>query len=926
MAVIPQASGVAPSGAGAIPAPARPYQQAGEAGTPGGQGAAAGAARMQLGQALGQFGQQIGNAADIAAREALREQAMSNEAMARDADSEAAIGMSNIYNEYSTMEGEKAVGAKDGFMARMQDARKAALDLMPNPQARRMLDSVVTRRVGFYQEAIGRYAAGEQKKWQARSATGAAAVATDQAAVFRNDPALLDRLVESGVGNVLALGEIQGWDADTQSAKVAAYKGDAYTKVIQQMLGDNNVDGAVATFERVKDGLDAASQAQISQMLLPKRRQQQTQMDYASAMGTGPGTATTIADAIMMQESGGRDGLVSVDGARGKFQIMPGTFAQFAQPGESIDVAADNAAVGRRIIDSYSQKWGGDPARVAVAYFSGPGNVSEPGSPKPWKEDRRDGNGMSVSRYVSQVTGRLRTSTEGAPEYQRPDFAAARERAMDIAGDDPDRLQRLLSRVNQGEAQYNSTTKAERDTLTARLNDTQAALADGRAVAIPETDIRRLYPREQADEIVGKLTEVRQQGYAYQAVQFASPAERAALLASYDDVGKAPSGTDAEVQAGYAQRAKSRAATVAAIQRVDEQIKKDPAAYALQSPAVAAYAAADALGRPGGQEAYARATLGEQERLGVPEAERRVLPKAQIASLVQQITQADPEKVPAALVLDQIGQKFGDAWPAVFRDMVRGGLPKPYAILGSMSHPDQVGARGDAQRMLAVMSDEKRGGMSALRANVVDGAVSAKSIDDGLDAALAQFQETSRFMTGGTDLYATTREFVKGMAYYYAGQGASPNKALAQAVGGVLNAKYDFDGSMRVPKGMLGLAKEVTSDIQAQLGAAALAAVPEGPMAETQRARLVTAAQNGFWVPNADDTGLVLMAQYRNGPAGIPVYEPVRGADGAQVSVRFDHMDALRNTATTRNTERRGALPARPPIDALGNPVLVAPR
>ena len=893
MATIPTVQGpsVGP-GAGNVMQATRAFQQAGEAGTPGGQGAAIGAGLMNLGQGVGRAG-------DILAAEALKEQALSNEAMARDADSAAATALGGIYNEYASKEGQDAVGAKDAYMQRMLDARKEALATMPNPEARRMLDSVLTRRVGFYQESIGRYAATEQKKWQARSAQGAARVAADQAQIFQNVPQLMDNLVESGVANIANLGELHGWDKDTTTAEQAAYRGKTYSALIQNMLGQNNVEQAQQTFDRVKDRLDAGSVAHIQQMLLPHVRKQQTQMDYA-ALGGG---VSSITEAIRAQESGGRPGQVSVQGARGTMQVMPDTFADNAQPGESFDNPDDVDAVGARLVQKYEQQYAGDPERVAVAYFSGPGNVSEPGSPNPWKEDRKDGNGKSVSSYVKDVTSRLKKDTTAAPVYERPDFAAMRERAAGIAGDDTDRYARLLAKINQSEAQYNSTTKAQRDTLGARLNDVQAALADGREVAIPETEIRRLYPRQVADETIGKLIEIRQQGYAYQAVQFSSPAEFAALMAGYEDVGKAPGGTDAQVQAGYAQRAKIRETLITARQRAVEAMRKDPAAYVEGAPAVAAALAS------GDQEAYARATLGEQERLGLAETDRRVLPKTVTAGLVQKVMEADPAKAPAALVGQEIAKTYGGMWPAVFRDMAREGLPADYALLFSSDHPGQVGFRGDMQRMMAIKAE--KGGMETLRTAAKGAGVDPKTIDDGLVGVLAQFQETTRFMTKGADLYKDVHEAVRGMAYYYARQGASASQALSQAVGGLLNAKYDFSGSMRVPKGQLGLAQEVTASVQRGLTVADLAGVDAGPIAAETAADLLAVAKRGFWTTNADDTGLVLMGTYKNGATGWQGYEPVRRANGEIVTVPFNRMDAMRN-----------AQRARPPAPPVGGSVM----
>lgn len=124
--------------------------------------------------------------------------------------------------------------------------------------------------------------------------------------------------------------------------------------------------------------------------------------------------------AIFGQESdSGRNSQTSVTGARGGMQIEPETFKQYASAGENIDNPSDNRAVGNRILTDYWKRYGGDPARAAVAYFSGPGNVAPPGSPTPWKKDKADPTGKTVSSYVNDVlrkmgVGQLREAMEPA--------------------------------------------------------------------------------------------------------------------------------------------------------------------------------------------------------------------------------------------------------------------------------------------------------------------------------------------------------------------------------------------------------------------------------------------------------------------------------------------------------------------------------
>lgn len=129
--------------------------------------------------------------------------------------------------------------------------------------------------------------------------------------------------------------------------------------------------------------------------------QNQAELDKFSPQGM------SIADSIHQQESGGKANATANGVSVGGWQVTPGTFAQYAKPGEDINNPKDNEAVGRRIIDDLSTKFNGDPERVAVGYFSGEGNVAPAGSATPWISDTHDKNGKSVSSYVSDVTGRM---------------------------------------------------------------------------------------------------------------------------------------------------------------------------------------------------------------------------------------------------------------------------------------------------------------------------------------------------------------------------------------------------------------------------------------------------------------------------------------------------------------------------------------
>jgi hypothetical protein len=192
----------------------------------------------------------------------------------------------------------------------------------------------------------------------------------------------------------------------------------------------------------------------------------QKAINDAGVAFTQPGTAPTVNQAILGQEGNKDNEATSVNGAVGPAQVIPSTFSQYAQPGERIDNPTDNRNVANRIINDYSQRYPGDPARVAVAYFSGPGNVAPAGSATPWINNAKDGTGKTTSSYVSDVLGRL----QGANPHIALK-ASAYDQVMQ-ATDDPQVQQKALSYVRQ---QYDAAQVASLSDQKARKDASDQA-------------------------------------------------------------------------------------------------------------------------------------------------------------------------------------------------------------------------------------------------------------------------------------------------------------------------------------------------------------------------------------------------------------------------------------------------------------------
>jgi Transglycosylase SLT domain len=116
-------------------------------------------------------------------------------------------------------------------------------------------------------------------------------------------------------------------------------------------------------------------------------------------------TPYRVQQALVGTEQSGPNA-VSPAGARGTAQIQPDTFKRYALPGESFNNEDDRVRAAGRFVDDLWRQYPNDPARVAVGYFSGPGNISAPGSPTPWKENKSDHN-LTTSQYVQRFMGKL---------------------------------------------------------------------------------------------------------------------------------------------------------------------------------------------------------------------------------------------------------------------------------------------------------------------------------------------------------------------------------------------------------------------------------------------------------------------------------------------------------------------------------------
>ncbi|HEX3861476.1 MAG TPA: hypothetical protein VHY35_07265 [Stellaceae bacterium] len=483
---------------------------------------------------------------------------------------------------------------------------------------------------------------------------------------------------------------------------------------------------------------------------------------------------------------------------------------------------------------------------------------------------------------IAKVAGAAPPATQADSGPAAPDLdrmLATVQHRVDTNQLTPEEGDRASAVITHRYHEWSQQTAQQRTQLLGDTANGIAVLASGRDWTPDPVALRALLPADKADAILQQIGEAREQGNARNQVQWASPAELNGLTT------RAQAGLDSGQD--FARRQRYAQVLSNAIVARNKALDDDPAAFVAAAPAVAAAQhAIDPQNPAPGTQAAIQASLAEQEWLGVAPEDRRVLPKGEAASMVRQIISSDPAKTDIGPALEQTAENYGDYWPQAFGDLVKAGLPPEAQILAAMApvkdeqgrikRDDQAAPRADFQRMLATMAE--KGGYTKLKEVAPHDAVQA--IGQGLDDVMAPFRATVR----DPKLYDAVRSGVEQLAYYYAFRGRSGDAALRDAYDGIIDRKYDFDGSVRAPKGELPQVERFADQVLAPVRPGDLPDIGGNPdLTRAQRQDVYfDAIRNGEWRVNHDDTGLIRMARFKNG-----TMIPATRRDGRPIEIKF---------------------------------------
>ena len=391
-----------------------------------------------------------------------------------------------------------------------------------------------------------------------------------------------------------------------------------------------------------------------------------TPLREALASGDPMNIAKAVTNVVIRRESAGKPGAESPKGASGLMQIMPATARGIARELGMPNVTKmndaaikqwlktnpqENVRFGQHYLAKRLKQYDNNLPMALAAYNAGAGRVDK------WIERfGRPGVDISTENWVNSIP--IKETREYVQWIMgNLDHGGAQVSVDEIA--DPVVRRSAKTEVARRETEH----KAKTDAYMVGFNDYVASIIAGRSQVGETTRYTR-------DELLATLGPERGQ-QAYDAVtRAASVAEtiQAAKILPPEDLATMRADLENRLSAeGFIDNQAVLGEFDKLVRQRAKALADDPAAYAAAN--MLHLQAYDIEEEP---EEYAAATLAAQTTLGVPVSQQRVLAKSQSAAMLQSISEAPTGDV--AVMLTQMQQQWGDAWPELLRDLRRDGM------------------------------------------------------------------------------------------------------------------------------------------------------------------------------------------------------------------------------------------------------------
>lgn len=469
---------------------------------------------------------------------------------------------------------------------------------------------------------------------------------------------------------------------------------------------------------------------------------------------------------------------------------------------------------------------------------------------------------------------------ESAVRSYRNELAYYRFRGL--VSDDPSRAKKELESgnwdamltpdqsatlTNAADQQIQSLNASSKQKLSSEIDDYIAYKSAGGEDTrqYTEDNLKAVYGNEQGAELYAQIQDVESFSSNYQKVKLAGVNE---LYGTEDTTGILEAETVTGPEDFRTQSAQQKT-MIAAVNARNKQLSADPALYALQSDNV--QNSYKLYSQTGDGKSFAATTIAEQKRLGVPGDFVSVLSKPQAQQMVTQYQQGDES---AAEFIQGLKAQFGDYFPTVMRDLTGAGLSPNAATVAVLPQ----GSRG-----ATYLAQADKEGYKAIKETLPSD--DYKSITDSVMDELGDFDSTS-YSVGTRNQVKQSTELLA-MKYLSAGIYDSPSDAVEAAANDVVNSRYTYQDTYRVPEKKdayiieRGVDRVLPSILDMDLLAPRSANLPPDVAQESYKSSLKPKA-----ITLNDDSGVVIYDNQN---------EPVLDSNGNLIIYTWDELEKAAN-------------------------------
>ncbi len=390
---------------------------------------------------------------------------------------------------YYGLTGDEALKQRAPTEQKIDDLRKTIMGGLMTPESQLQFDQYSRRMQAINSEGMERFGNAQYQTWASKTNADAIKTNAEYSAWKPDDENVASASFDNVLKALVKQSQVDGTQSSPEYVNGLPDKAHAIVAEARMKgLLAQNSPNAKAFFDKNKTilstspgytELDNRVVAQDGNRVGDLATSQAAQTRQAARPSMGPGVQTAGYDVFRAQESQGSN-------TDNQYQIQASTFARFKQGDEDFNKPADRDAVAKRFIDHLEDRYPGDTARQAVAYFSGEGNVNpDLSSPTPWINGARtDANGKTVQSYVSDIQKRVGSDPVNDSSYLPSLRADAVQRVMQLT-DDP-RVQRVaLARISQqftaAQVAADQTRAAKKDASDAAMNRYIGPILSGKA-------------------------------------------------------------------------------------------------------------------------------------------------------------------------------------------------------------------------------------------------------------------------------------------------------------------------------------------------------------------------------------------------------------------------------------------------------------